>query len=190
MTKNWRRKKIYLSVYLFLVLLKGHLSYRRSFQPSKENIQHFKKWNEINCFSFFLFLWVIYALLYPDPIRNRIHNTASSPELLGFSIRFRILFLWNIAKTRTLHDETIYLQWMGWIGESAKLINFFKFIIYHKLLKQSGTCYLQDYWLIKRFIRWISAANCCPFLKSGTHLVPQLRLEDQKCVVLTNLFNF
>jgi hypothetical protein len=32
-----------LAIYLSLGLHKGHLSYRRSLQPSKENIQHLKK---------------------------------------------------------------------------------------------------------------------------------------------------
>jgi hypothetical protein len=67
--------------YLFLGLLKERPSYGRSLQPSKENIQHFKK---LNFLTFFLFLWVIVALLdpnpgtplNPDPIRVRIHNTA------------------------------------------------------------------------------------------------------------------
>jgi hypothetical protein len=41
----------------------GCPSYGRSLQPSKEDIQHFEKW----IFNFFLFLWVIFALLDPDP---------------------------------------------------------------------------------------------------------------------------
>jgi hypothetical protein len=47
-----------------LALHKGRTSYKRSLQLSKENIQHFKKMKIIN---FFLFLWVIFALLEPDP---------------------------------------------------------------------------------------------------------------------------
>ncbi len=39
-------------------------SYRRSLQLSKENNQYFKK---LNLLTFFLFLWVIFALLDPDP---------------------------------------------------------------------------------------------------------------------------
>ncbi len=75
MTKNWR-KKIYswkkisfnfdfkkTTVYLSLGLRKGHPSYKRSLQLSKENIQHFKTWNFL---IFFLLLWVIFALLDPD----------------------------------------------------------------------------------------------------------------------------
>jgi hypothetical protein len=41
---------------------KGRPSFRRSLQPSKENIQHFKKMKFIN----FFLLWVIFALLDPD----------------------------------------------------------------------------------------------------------------------------
>jgi hypothetical protein len=50
--------------YLFLGLHKGHPSYKRSLQLSKENIQHFKNMKFIN---FFLLMWVIFALLDPDP---------------------------------------------------------------------------------------------------------------------------
>jgi hypothetical protein len=50
MTKKWKKfaaeknlkfliKKI--AIYIYLGLHKGRLSYRRSLQPSKENIQHF-----------------------------------------------------------------------------------------------------------------------------------------------------
>ncbi len=50
--------------YLSLGLHKGRPSCKRSLQLSKENIQHFKKWNFLN---FFLLLWVIFGLLNPDP---------------------------------------------------------------------------------------------------------------------------
>jgi hypothetical protein len=50
-------------MYLSLGLHKGLLSYRRSLQLSKENIQHLKTLN----FLIFLFLWVIFALLDRDP---------------------------------------------------------------------------------------------------------------------------
>ncbi len=68
--------------YLSQGLYKGRSSYRRSLQPSKENIQHFKTWNFLN---FFLLLWVIFCppgsgngstdLIEPDP------NTARIPVL-------------------------------------------------------------------------------------------------------------
>jgi hypothetical protein len=51
------------SNFIYLGLHKERLSYRRSLQPSKENIQHFK----LEISSLFLFLRVIFALLYPDP---------------------------------------------------------------------------------------------------------------------------
>ncbi len=54
-------------IYLSLGLLKGRPSYRRSLQSSKENIQHFKKWNLL---TFYTFLWVIFTQL------ARIHNSA------------------------------------------------------------------------------------------------------------------
>ncbi len=50
-----------LAIYLSRGLHKGCSSYRRSFQPSKENIQHFKYYN------FFLFFSVIFVLLNYDP---------------------------------------------------------------------------------------------------------------------------
>jgi hypothetical protein len=53
-------KKI--AIYLYLGLYKGRPSTEEAF--SKENIHHFK--HEIS--YFFLFLWVIYALLDPDPL--------------------------------------------------------------------------------------------------------------------------
>jgi hypothetical protein len=51
------------TIHLFLSLHKGRPSYRKSLQPSKENIQHFKTRSS----SKFLFLWAIFALLDPDP---------------------------------------------------------------------------------------------------------------------------
>ncbi len=69
MTKNWGKnyRRIFFffsktTIYLSLGLHKGRPSYRRSLQLSKENIKYFKTWD----FSFFLFLWVIFALLDPD----------------------------------------------------------------------------------------------------------------------------
>ncbi len=60
---SWKKTTIYLSPGLH----KWCPSYRRSLQLSKENIKPFKTWN----FSIFLLLWVIFALLDPDPIRIR-----------------------------------------------------------------------------------------------------------------------
>jgi hypothetical protein len=65
--------------FLSLGLRNGRPSYRRSLQPSKENIQQLKKWY----FELFLFQWVFFALLDPEladqnqweSVRIRIHNT-------------------------------------------------------------------------------------------------------------------
>ncbi len=68
MTKNWKKctadKKI--RDYLSLGLHKGRPNYRRSLQPSKETIQHFKTWHFL-AFFYFCALRVIFALLDPDP---------------------------------------------------------------------------------------------------------------------------
>jgi hypothetical protein len=65
MTKNWKKltaekkiinffdQKLQLQ-YLSPGLHKEHPSYRRSLQPSKENIQHFKKLNILIFFLFFV----------------------------------------------------------------------------------------------------------------------------------------
>ncbi len=54
------------TIYLILGLHKRRPSFRRSLQPSKANIKHFKTWN----FLFFLLLWVIFSLLDPAPDKN------------------------------------------------------------------------------------------------------------------------
>ncbi len=74
MTKNWKKlqRKIFCkiffwsktAIYLSLGLHKVYPSYRRSLQFSKEAIQHFKTWTFTN---YCLLLWVIFALLDPDP---------------------------------------------------------------------------------------------------------------------------
>jgi hypothetical protein len=53
-----------IAIDLSLGLHKGRPSYRRSFQPSKENISHYK----LDISKFFpIFLWVIVVLLDPVP---------------------------------------------------------------------------------------------------------------------------
>ncbi len=47
----WIKK---VAIYLSLRLCKGRPGYRRSLQPSKENIQHFKTWNFSTFFSIFV----------------------------------------------------------------------------------------------------------------------------------------
>jgi hypothetical protein len=73
MTKNLKKNYSWIffffffsktAIYLSLGLHKVCPSYRRSLQLSKEAIQHFKTWTFTN---FFLLLWVIFALLDPDP---------------------------------------------------------------------------------------------------------------------------
>ncbi len=49
------------NIFLSLGLHEGRPSYSRSLEPFKKNILHFKACN------FFLFLWIIFALLDPDP---------------------------------------------------------------------------------------------------------------------------
>jgi hypothetical protein len=71
----------YIAIYLSQGLHEGFLtaSYRRTLQPSKENIQH------VMTISFFTFsfLWVIFAHLVPvlQPKGIRIHaGSASDPQ--------------------------------------------------------------------------------------------------------------
>jgi hypothetical protein len=65
----WPKTNKYLNLKIFLHFFNQKLQftypklYRRSLQPSKDNIQQFKTWN----FFTFYFLWVIFALLDPDP---------------------------------------------------------------------------------------------------------------------------
>ncbi len=70
------------TMYLFLGLHKGHPSYKRSPQLSKENIQHFKTWNFL-IFSYLcgslLHSWIRTQINWPDWIRIRIR----SPECKG-----------------------------------------------------------------------------------------------------------
>ncbi len=75
MNKNWKNvaeENIFfltkIAIYLSLGLLKGCPSYRKSFRSSKENIQY------LLLINYSLFLWVILALLDPNPILIRIHN--------------------------------------------------------------------------------------------------------------------
>ncbi len=94
MTKNWEKftavKLLYIfgskiAIYLFLGLHKGHTSYRRNLQPSKENIQHFKTW------KFFMFFYISGSFL-PSSIRIRISKTDPDPltRLNPDPIRIRI----------------------------------------------------------------------------------------------------
>ncbi len=77
MTKNWR-KKSELKIFFYLFSIKNCNSfcpsYRRSLQPSKENIGHFKKCNLLTCF------YVCVSFL-PSWIRNRIR--IQGPHWIG-----------------------------------------------------------------------------------------------------------
>jgi hypothetical protein len=65
MTKNFKNtaEKIFFYENLYFYLSHGRQTNRRSLQHTKENIQHFQKFNLL---TLFLFLWVIFVLLYPD----------------------------------------------------------------------------------------------------------------------------
>jgi len=68
-----------IAMFLSLGLLKERSSYRKSIQPSKENIQHFKRWN-LTFFYFcgaFLPSWI--RIHWTDWIR--IRNTAFNPNI-------------------------------------------------------------------------------------------------------------
>ncbi len=67
MKKNWKKiqleKKIIffdqkIAIYQSLGLLRVRPSYRRILSPALQNMK---------CISFFVFLWVIFAFLFPDP---------------------------------------------------------------------------------------------------------------------------
>jgi hypothetical protein len=61
------------TIYLSLGLHKGRPSYRRSLQPSKKNIQHFKTWKFC---TFFYFC----GSFSPSWIRIRIRNLNADPD--------------------------------------------------------------------------------------------------------------
>ncbi len=55
-------------IYPFLSLHKGRPSYKRSYHPSKENIQHSKTWNFLH-FFYFCGSWIRIRIRWPDWIR-------------------------------------------------------------------------------------------------------------------------
>ncbi len=60
------KKNIQLEIFFIFwskIKAKGYPSYRRSLQPSNDNIQHLKT----SQFFIILFLWVTFAVLNPDP---------------------------------------------------------------------------------------------------------------------------
>ena len=62
-----------IAIYLFLGLHKGRPSYRRSLQPSKENIQYLKTWKFWTFFNFC-------GSFLPSWIRIRIRNLNADPD--------------------------------------------------------------------------------------------------------------
>jgi hypothetical protein len=102
------------AIYMYLSFHKGRLSYRRSLQPSKENIQHFKTWN----FFFFLFLSVIFALLDPDPkhwivqylnIPLRQHKL-ERVNLLFFMVAAPYLLKTSVLPTKKGHSHSLQIN--------------------------------------------------------------------------------
>ncbi len=70
MTKNWRRKKIQQKFCIIFFMKDFNLltsKLQESLQPSKENIQHYKKWNLLTFFY-------IYGSFLPSRIRIRIQG--------------------------------------------------------------------------------------------------------------------
>ncbi len=61
-----------ITIYLSLDLHKGRPSYRRSLRPSKEDIQHFKRWN--------LLTFYFSGSLLPSGIRIRIRTRTQGPH--------------------------------------------------------------------------------------------------------------
>jgi hypothetical protein len=51
------------AIFIFICLYEGRSSYRRNLKHLKENTQNMKTWNLFT----FIFLWVFFALLDPDP---------------------------------------------------------------------------------------------------------------------------
>ncbi len=86
--QNWKNLAIYLSLGLYT----GQTSYRRSLQPSKENIQHFKTWNFLP-FFYFVGLFcpprsgfrIRIRIHWPDWIRIRGHFCHCYTSLVGKS---------------------------------------------------------------------------------------------------------
>jgi hypothetical protein len=86
---NWKKLKIFLSkisFYLTVDLHKGRQSYRRSLQPSKENIQHFKTWNLLNFFYFYSSFLPSCILDHCGSMRIRIRNTFLSNVVFSWYV--------------------------------------------------------------------------------------------------------
>ncbi len=86
-----------MAIYLSLEFRKGCPSYRRSFHPSKENIQHFKTWN--------FTLWIILAFLSSDT-HSQCGSGSSRPKLMQIRNN-NTGFNYTIQET-TFYQEKIY----------------------------------------------------------------------------------
>ncbi len=90
-----------IAIYLSLGLLKGRPRYRRSLEPSKDHIQHFKTWNLLTFFYFcgsFLPSWIRIRIPGPDPdlltcVNPDTIRIRSGFETLVFS-KYAIVHLW------------------------------------------------------------------------------------------------
>ncbi len=125
MTKSWNNITAENKFDIFLIkncnllfpgLIKGRPSYRRSLQPSKENIQHFETWK---FWTFFLFLWVIFALLDPDP--NPLTRLNPDPKhwlpYLFFQLRTMAL-IGPVPKTAEEEEKQFDPCWHVRVGEN------------------------------------------------------------------------
>ncbi len=102
--------------YLSLSFYNGRPSNRRSLQPSKENIQHFKTWD----FLFFFYFCVSFLpswIRIPDPIQIRIRNT---DDCLGIYL-FIFVIMREDPNLRSEYSESgswqkVYLVTEGMVG--------------------------------------------------------------------------
>jgi hypothetical protein len=102
MSTNWREKNLQLkkfkiffwskiAIYLSLGLHKGRPSYRRSLQPSNENIQHFQTWNFLIFFSIFVGHFLT-SLIRIQSVSGSGSNADTDPKhCLKIAIYFSLL---------------------------------------------------------------------------------------------------
>ncbi len=122
-----------MAFYLSLGLHKGRPSYRRNHQPSKENIQHFKRWKFCPFFYFlgsFLPSWIRILIrnLYADPdpaaqinadpcvyfiARSGIYNFNSK------TIPFYVSEIWNRAISWCAPTARSRSSTSGWPAQPA-----------------------------------------------------------------------
>ncbi len=113
--------KIATWTYLSLGLLKGHPSYRRSLQPSKENIQRFQKWNSL---PFFLFLWAGYpdfpaklpSILLKFPPHTKQTPFATQCSKFKYDARNGEIsyVLVNFSTSAKCHKKKMRWSWNKW----------------------------------------------------------------------------